>query len=103
MAAAEGQVALAALSQTGDPERLARALSGLRSTRALYVRVARSGEGLVLGGEPMPGLPPSILGLLQRDGTSRAAAPLENVTLHEARRPLEAVVSGSAQLSLEVE
>lgn len=101
-ARAAGETGLAALRGAGSATRLVRALSAIPSPQGLYFWIGRAAPGIILRGEPMPGLPPSVAVLMSRDGTSRSRGLLNQSLLHEEERRLTGVVSGSHALTLEI-
>ncbi len=102
LARVQGEAGLIAVRRAGSGEALSRALSAIPSNRELYLWVGRRAPGLVLGAEPLPGLPPSIALIMERDGTSRHHQRLDHEELHLDRQRQEGVVSGFATLQLEV-
>ncbi|MCZ6599315.1 MAG: hypothetical protein O7A07_00580 [Acidobacteria bacterium] len=102
VARATGEAGLAALRGAGSATRLVRALSAIPSRQGLYFWISRPAPGVILGAEPMPGLPPSVALLMSRDGTSRARGLLSQSLLHKEERRLAGVVSGSQSLTLEI-
>ncbi len=72
---------------------------GRRNNR-IYVRLTTSEQGAVVGGEPMPALPPSVLSVLESDRSSGAIGQLRTVTRGEWEVAVDLAVSGSRQLTI---
>jgi hypothetical protein len=92
---------------TGAPRDLAsavRELNKLRTNDRLYVKLLSAEAGVVIGGEEMPSLPPSMLATLNTDRTStRAVASTANSTVREyALPPSRYVIQGQRSLTLTV-
>ena len=92
---------------TGAPPGLAaavRELNKLRRNDRLYVKITNNQPGVVIGGEEMPSLPPSMIALLDTSRTSsRAVAPLTNSTVVEYELPPSRyVLQGQRSLTLTV-
>ena len=102
LARIQGEAGLIAVRLAGSGEALTRALSAIPSNRDLHLWVGRKAPGLVLGAEPLPGLPPSVSRIMERDGTSRDHQQLAHQQLYLDKQQQEGVVSGSATLQLEV-
>jgi hypothetical protein len=98
----QGEAGLIAVRLASSGEALSRALSAIPSNRDLHLWVGRKAPGLVLGAEPLPGLPPSVARVMERDGTSREHQKLVHDQLLLKKEQQEGVVSGSATLRLEV-
>jgi hypothetical protein len=71
-----------------------------RRNNRIYVRLTTSEQGAVVGGEPMPGLPPSVLAVLEADRSSGAVGQLRTVTRGEWEVAVDLAVSGSRQLTI---
>ncbi len=54
----------------------------------------------MVGGEPMPALPPSVLAVLESDRSSGAVGQLRTVTRGEWEVAVDLAVSGSRQLTI---
>ena len=91
------------LTRGGETQRIAqliRTFNRARRSNRLYVRLSASDEGTVVNGEPMPGLPPSVLAVLEADRNSGTYSPLRNATRGEWEVPVELAISGSRQLTI---
>jgi hypothetical protein len=92
---------------TGTPTRVGqiyRAISRHRRQSRLYVRLVGSGRSAaVVGGEYLPSLPPSIRSVVARDSSGSLTRELPASVLWEGHLDFDATVSGSRQLSLQVE
>jgi SpoIVB peptidase S55 len=81
-------------------DQLVRAINGLRKKNHVYVRLLRATPGAIVGGEYMPGLPPSVLAVLgTRDSNN---TPLRTATMWELDLPLDDAVSGARTLTVTV-
>ena len=82
---------------------LIRTLNGLRRNDRIYVRLIVPRRGAVVGGEPLPGLPASVLAVLQGDRAGGDVTDLHDVTVGKWEIATDRVVTGSRLLSLTVE
>ncbi|MCY4659847.1 MAG: hypothetical protein OXF93_08555 [Acidobacteria bacterium] len=82
---------------------LIRTLNGLRRNDRLYVRLIVPRRGAVVGGEPLPGLPASVLAVVQGDRAGGDVSDLHDVTVGTWEIATDRVVTGSRLLSLTVE
>lgn len=80
-----------------------RAFNDSRRSSRLYVRLLAPAPGAVVQGEPMPSLPPSVLGVLDSDQDAGRFAPLRQAVVGEWDLPVGQVVVGSRTLTLAVE
>jgi hypothetical protein len=82
---------------------LIRLLNNLRRNDRLYVRIFRSGPGAVVKGEGLPGLPPSILSILNSERNTGSMRAIANTNLMEYQLPqTDYVVNGARQFNLMV-
>lgn len=92
---------------TGTParvEQIYRAISRHRRQSRLYVRLVESGRSAaVVGGEYLPSLPPSVRSVVSRDSSGSLTRELAASVLWEGNLDFDATVSGSRQLTLQVE
>ncbi|MYE44173.1 MAG: hypothetical protein F4X79_09140 [Acidobacteria bacterium] len=92
---------------TGTPtrvEQIYRAISRHRRQSRLYVRLVGSGRSAaVVGGEYLPSLPPSVRSVVSRDSSGGLTRELPASVLWEGHLDVDATVSGSRQLTLQVE
>ena len=89
-----------------DMQRVAqfvRTFNRARRNNRLYVRLTSSDAGAVVNGEPMAGLPPSVLAVIESDRNSGAVAALRSTTRGEWELALDFAVTGSRQLSLSLD
>lgn len=85
-------------------EQIYRAISRHRRQSRLYVRLVGSGRNAaVVGGEYLPSLPPSVRSVVSRDSSGSLARELPASVLWEGHLDFDATVSGSRQLTLQVE
>ena len=82
---------------------LIRTLNGLRRNDRVYVRLIAPRRGAVVGGEPLPGLPASVLAVVQGDRAGGDVSDLHDVTVGTWEIATDRVVTGSRLLSLTVE
>ena len=87
-----------------DMSQLIRAINSLRKNNRLYIRLSRRGaNGAIVAGEYLTSLPPSVLTVLQADGSSSSNfTPLQSSTFWEHEVVTEYSVSGSQTLYLKV-
>ena len=77
-----------------------RSFNRTRRGNRLYVRLSASEPGAVVAGEPMGGLPPSVLSVLESDRTTGNVTSMRSAVRGEWDVPLDLAVSGSRQLTL---
>ena len=82
---------------------LVRAINNLKTNDRLYIRLYREQAGAVVGGEGLPGLPPSILALYSSKKTTGDVQPIKQVVFVEHELPAtDAVVSGRKIIEINV-
>ena len=77
-----------------------RTFNRARRNNRLYVRLTTADSGAVVNGEPMAGLPPSVLAVIDADRNSGTVSPLRNMTRGEWELALDFAVTGARQLTL---
>ena len=82
---------------------LIRTLNTLRRNDRIYVRLIVPRRGAVVGGEPLPGLPASVLAVLQGDRAAGDVTDLHDVTVGTWEIETDRMVTGSRLLTLIVE
>jgi hypothetical protein len=82
---------------------LLRTFNRARRNNRLYVRLTAPDAGAVVNGEPMAGLPPSVLAVIDADRNSGTVGSLRTVTRGEWELPLDFAVTGSRQLTLSLD
>lgn len=82
---------------------LLRSFNRARRNNRLYVRLTSPDAGAVVNGEPMAGLPPSVLAVLEADRASGTVASLRTMTRGEWELALDVAVTGSRQLTLSLD
>src|SRR5687768_1930903 len=82
---------------------LMRTFNRARRNNRLYVRLTSSDAGAVVNGEPMAGLPPSVLAVMEADRSSGTVASLRSTTRGEWELALDFAVTGSRQLTLSLD
>lgn len=87
-------------AQFMPPSQIVRTFNRTRRNNRLYVRLSTSEPGAVVSGEPMGGLPPSVLGVLGSDRSTGNVSTMRTNLRGEWEVPLGLSVSGSRQLTL---
>jgi hypothetical protein len=82
---------------------LMRTFNRSRRNNRLYVRLTSPDSGAIVNGEPMAGLPPSVLAVMESDRNSGTVGSLRTMTRGEWELALDFVVSGSRQLTLSLD
>ena len=82
---------------------LMRTFNRSRRNNRLYVRLTSPDAGAIVNGEPMAGLPPSVLAVIESDRNSGTVGSLRTMTRGEWELALDFVVSGSRQLTLSLD
>ena len=82
---------------------LIRSFNRARKNNRLYVRLTSADTGAVVNGEPMAALPPSVLSVLEADRNSGTVGALRTTTRGEWELPLDFAVTGSRQLTLNLD
>jgi hypothetical protein len=82
---------------------LMRTFNRARRNNRLYVRLTSPDSGAVVNGEPMAGLPPSVLSVIEADRNSGTVGSLRSTTRGEWELALDFAVSGSRQLTLSLD
>jgi hypothetical protein len=82
---------------------MVRTFNRSRRNNRLYVRITSSDAGAVVNGEPMAGLPPSVLAVIESDRNSGTVGSLRTMTRGEWELALDFAVTGSRQLTLSLD
>jgi hypothetical protein len=82
---------------------LMRTFNRSRKNNRLYVRLTSNDAGAVVNGEPMAGLPPSVLAVIESDRNSGTVGSLRSMTRGEWELALDFAVTGSRQLTLSLD
>ena len=82
---------------------LMRTFNRARRNNRLYVRLTSSDSGAIVNGEPMAGLPPSVLAVIEADRNSGTVGSLRSMTRGEWELALDFAVTGSRQLTLSLD
>jgi hypothetical protein len=86
-----------------DPSQLIRAINNLKKNDRLYIRLYREQAGAVVGGEGLPGLPPSLLAIYRSAKTVGEVLPIRRVVYVEHELPkTDYVLSGEKTIEIEV-
>jgi hypothetical protein len=80
-----------------------RTFNRARRNNRLYVRLTTPDAGAVVNGEPMAGLPPSVLAVVEADRNSGTVGTLRSMTRGEWELALDFAVTGSRQLTLSLD
>ena len=80
-----------------------RAFNRARRNNRLYVRLTSNDSGAIVNGEPMAGLPPSVLAVIEADRNSGTVGSLRTMTRGEWELALDFAVTGSRQLTLSLD
>jgi hypothetical protein len=84
-----------------DLSQLIKFINNLRRNDRLYARFFRQEPGVVIKGEGLPGLPPSVLSILKSERKVGAVASIRTSTLMEYEMPdFEYMVSGAKSIRL---
>jgi hypothetical protein len=79
---------------------IVKAFNKARKNNRLYIRLLADDAGAVVDGEPLGGLPPSILAVLDGDRSSSGLSFLRTATVGEWDIPVDYAVSGARTLTL---
>ena len=93
-------------SRGADMQRVSqvmRTFNRARKNNRLYVRLTSNDSGAVVNGEPMAGLPPSVLAVIEADRNSGTVGSLRSMTRGEWELALDFAVTGSRQLTLSLD
>ena len=82
---------------------LMRTFNRARRNNRLYVRLTSPDSGAVVNGEPMAGLPPSVLAVMEADRNGGMVGSLRSMTRGEWELALDFAVSGARQLTLSLD
>jgi hypothetical protein len=80
-----------------------RAFNRSRRNNRIYVRLTSSDSGAIVNGEPMAGLPPSVLAVMESDRNSGTVGSLRTMTRGEWELALDVAVTGFRQLTLSLD
>jgi hypothetical protein len=86
-----------------DLGQLLRALNELRSGNRVYARLTRPGQGAIVGGTYLPGLPASVLSVLRAPGQGGSVVPLRTTPVWAGHVSTDHAVSGARRLRIVVE
>ena len=94
------------MRRTVQPQSVAQMIRVLNQTRRnnrVYVRLLTGAPGAVVNGEVLAALPPSVLSVLEADRNGGSFSPIRSATVGEYEIPMDAAVSGSRTLTIDVE
>ncbi len=86
-----------------DLAELVAMINKLKSSDRLYAVTSRSSQGVIVGANEMPNLPPSMVATLNNDRIAGGVKPLVQTIVSESvLPPSEFIITGSQSLSIEV-
>lgn len=88
------------LQSTAD---IVRAANRAKHANRVYLRLSATVPGAVIDGESLPGLPPSVAGVIEADRPSGGSSALRSAPRGDWTIPVEFAVSGSRQLTLTID
>ena len=94
------------MRRTVQPQSVAQMIRVLNQTRRnnrVYVRLLTGAPGAVVNGEVLAALPPSVLSVLEADRNGGSFSPIRSAAVGEYEIPMDAAVSGSRTLTIDVE
>ena len=94
------------MRRTVQPQSVAQMIRVLNQTRRnnrIYVRLLTGAPGAVVNGEVLAALPPSVLSVLEADRNGGSFNPIRSAAVGEYEIPMDAAVSGSRTLTIDVE
>jgi hypothetical protein len=94
------------MRRTVQPQSVAQMIRVLNETRRnnrIYVRLVTGAPGAVVNGEVLTALPPSVLSVLEADRNGGSFNPIRSAAVGEYEIPMDAAVTGSRTLTIEVE
>ncbi len=94
---ARGRAELQSVSQ------IVRAANRQKHSHRVYLRLTSSAPGAVIDGEAMPGLPPSVAGIIDADRSASGSTVLRTTPRGEWAIAVPFAVSGSRQITIAVE
>jgi hypothetical protein len=84
-------------------DQLVKAINNLKKNNRLYIRLFREQEGAIVGGEGLPGLPPSILALYNAEKTTGDTKLIRRVVFVEHELPpTEYVLTGQKTIQVKI-
>lgn len=92
----DGQTPVAASSLA----QLVSQLNRVRRNNQLYVRVYRKDGGAMVGGEPLPALPDSVLAVIETDRSNSGTSAITNAVVGSWDLPVDYVVAGMRTLTM---
>jgi hypothetical protein len=94
------------LRRSLQPQSIAQMMRLLNDTRRnnrIYVRLLSGTPGAVVHGEALPALPPSVLAVFESDRNGGSFTPIRSAPLGEWEVPMDAAVTGSRLLTIDIE
>jgi hypothetical protein len=84
-------------------DQMIRLLNRTRKNNRLYIRLLRQDAGVVVNGERLSSLPPSVLAVMESDRSGTVVSPLKNAAAGEWEIVTDSAVSGSRILTITIE
>jgi hypothetical protein len=84
-------------------DQMIRLLNRTRKNNRLYIRLLRQDAGVVVNGERLSSLPPSVLAVMESDRSGTSVSPLKNAAAGEWEIVTDSAVSGSRILTITIE
>lgn len=84
-------------------DQMIRLLNRARKNNRLYIRLLRQDAGVVINGERLSSLPPSVLEVMESDRSGGSFSPLRNASAGEWEVVTDNAVSGSRILTITIE
>jgi hypothetical protein len=85
------------------PSQIIRTFNRTRRSNRLYVRLSVNEPGAVVSGEPMAGLPPSVMAVFDAARSGGSISTMRTATRGEWEVPLDVAVTGSRLLTLSLD
>ncbi len=82
---------------------IVRAANRAKHSHRVYLRLTSPAPGAVVDGEPLPGLPPSIAGVIDADRSGSGTTSLRTTTRGEWEIAVPFAVTGSRQIALTID
>jgi hypothetical protein len=101
--ALDGKSSRTRVERPQNLDQLVNVLNQRRASNALYLRVTRKADGIVVADQRMPALPPSAMQLYDSSRTMLEATRIERMDVVEKRLRQDAVVRGSQTLKVKIE
>lgn len=84
-------------------DQMVRLLNKAKKNNRLYIRLLRQDAGVLINGERLSSLPPSVLEVIESDRNGASFSPLRNASAGEWEVVTDSAVSGSRILTITIE